>query len=223
MTAPAVSVVIPAHNAGRFVHEAIESVLAQSIPVELVVVNDGSTDATASIIDSYGGDVHAVHQERRGLGGARNRGIQASRAEWIAFLDADDLWVPDKLERQTAVLAARSEVDMVFGHGVEFSSPDGDRRWRVRAEPFPAYSACAALVRRALFDRIGVFREGGTVGEFMEWYARALEGGAQSAILERIVFHRRVHEANMTRTAEGIREQYLDVIRGHLKRQRTPK
>ncbi|MEO8586873.1 MAG: glycosyltransferase family A protein [Acidobacteriota bacterium] len=223
MTPPAVCAIIPAHNAERFVREAIESVLAQSIPVELIVVNDGSTDATASIIDSYGRDVRAIHQERRGLGGARNRGIQASRANWIAFLDADDRWMPDKLEYQTAVLAARSDVDMVFGHCVEFSVPEGDCRWRVRTDPFPAYSACAALVRRALLDRVGAFSESGKLGEFIDWYARAQESGARSAMLDRVVFHRRVHDANMTRTSDGMREQYLDVIRGHLERQRLPK
>lgn len=221
MTPPSISVTIPAHNAEAFLRDAIESVLQQSTPHELIVVNDGSTDATASIIASYGERVHAIHQEQRGLGAARNRGIQASRSEWIAFLDADDLWTPDKLRRQAAVLSARSEIDLVFGHCVEFTTSGGGAQWVARTEPFPAYSACAMLARRARFDRVGGFSESGKIGEFMDWYSRACDSGAEFAMLEEVVFHRRVHDSNMTRLTRDKRSQYLDVVTAHLQRRRA--
>jgi glycosyltransferase involved in cell wall biosynthesis len=214
------SVTIPAHNAEPFLREAIESVLQQSMPLELIIVNDGSTDATASIIASYGDRVRGIHQEQRGLGAARNRGLQASRGDWIAFLDADDRWTSDKLRRQGAVLAARGEIDLVFGHCVEFTTSDGDARWVARAQPFPAYSACAMLARRACVDLIGGFSENDKVGEFMDWYSRARDNGAASVMLEAVVFHRRVHEFNMTRIAKDRRSQYLDVVAAHLRRKR---
>jgi glycosyltransferase involved in cell wall biosynthesis len=221
MTPAFVSVTIPAHNAEAFLRDAIESVLQQSIPHELIVVNDGSTDSTPSIIASYGDRLRAIHQERRGLGGARNRGIQASRGEWIAFLDADDRWTPDKLLRQAAVLDARGDIDMVFGHCVEFATAGSEARWIARTEPFPAYSACAMLARRARFDRTGGFSESGKVGEFIDWYSRARDGGAESAMLEEVVFHRRVHDSNMTRVVDDRRGQYLDVVAAHLRRRRA--
>jgi glycosyltransferase involved in cell wall biosynthesis len=221
VTPGSISVTIPAHNAEAFLREAIESVLQQSIPLELVVVNDGSTDATASIIASYGDRVRALHQGQCGLGAARNRGVRATRSEWIAFLDADDRWTPDKLCRQAAVLAARSDIDMVFGHCVEFTNSSSDGHWIARTEPFPAHSACAMLARRACFDRIGGFSESGKVGEFIDWYSRARDSGAAEAMLADVVFHRRVHGSNMTRVTSDKRGQYLDVVFAHLQRRRT--
>ena len=221
MTPAFISVTIPAHNAEAFLRDAVESVLQQATPLELIIVNDGSSDGTASVIASYGERVRAIHQEQRGLGAARNRGIQASRGQWIAFLDADDRWTPDKLRRQAAVLAARNDIDMVFGHCIEFTTSASNGRWIARREPFPAYSACAMLVRRACFDRVGGFFESGKVGEFIDWYSRARESGAKAVMLEEVVFQRRVHDFNMTRVEGDKREHYLDVVRGHLQRRRT--
>jgi glycosyltransferase involved in cell wall biosynthesis len=119
MTSTSIGVIIPAHNAEPFLRDAIESVLQQSIPLELIVVNDGSTDLAGSVIESYGEIVRGIHQDQRGPGAARNHGIQACRNEWIAFLDADDRWTPDKLSRQAGVLAARSDIDVVFGAQLE--------------------------------------------------------------------------------------------------------
>jgi glycosyltransferase involved in cell wall biosynthesis len=221
MTSTSIGVIIPAHNAEPFLRDAIESVLQQSIPLELIVVNDGSTDLTGSVIESYGEIVRGIHQDQRGPGAARNHGIQACRNEWIAFLDADDRWTPDKLSRQAGVLAARSNIDVVFGHCIEFTTSDRGAQWIARTEPFPGYFASAMLVRRTLFERIGGFYESRKIGEFIDWYSRARDGGAKSVMLEDVVFHRRVHDYNMTRVAKNKREQFLDVVWAHLQRQRT--
>ena len=219
MTGPSVSVVIPAHNAEPFLTDAIDSVLGQTVAVELIVVNDGSTDETGRVIASYGDRLIQIAQEQRGLGAARNRGVTEARGKWVAFLDADDIWVPDKTERQLRVAAEHPDCDMLFGHGIEFTDPG--TQWPARTEPFPAYCASAMMTRRTIVDALAGFDESGTVGEFLDWYSRAKQMGARSWMIDPVVFHRRVHGANMTRTAVNKREQYLDVLQAHLSRRRS--
>jgi glycosyltransferase involved in cell wall biosynthesis len=94
---PAVSVIIPTHNRGWCLREAIDSVLAQEFTdYELIVVDDGSTDDSRTILDSYGRDIIVLTQANKGVSAARNRGIAESRAHLVAFLDSDDLWLPQK-------------------------------------------------------------------------------------------------------------------------------
>ena len=124
---PSISVVIPCYNAAPFLRPAIESILGQSRPAtELIVVDDGSTDDSARIAASFGPAVQVIRQENRGESAARNRGIEAATGDWVAFLDADDLWLPTKLERQAEVIrSAPGDVVCVtcqfflFGEGVE--------------------------------------------------------------------------------------------------------
>ncbi len=108
-----VSVVIPAYNAEKYIGRAIDSVLAQTRqPDEIIVVDDGSTDNTADVIKSYGSRVHSIHQENGGASVARNTGIEAAKSEWIAFLDADDEWLPEKLAEQIEL--HRNNSDLVW-------------------------------------------------------------------------------------------------------------
>lgn len=108
---PVVSVVIPAYNAAWCVRKAIDSVLAQTFhSFELIVVDDGSTDDTPTVLASYGDAIRVVRQPNCGMGGARNAGIQAATGEFIAFLDSDDWWLPQKLERQVALMRSAPQV-----------------------------------------------------------------------------------------------------------------
>lgn len=126
MGSPLVSVVIPTWNRAREVPEAIASVLAQSYrPIEVIVVDDGSTDETPAVLDSYGGAIRVIRQENAGVSAARNTGIRAAHGRFIAFLDSDDLWMPTKLERQVALMrAAGSRAVCCWGNSVEVW-PDG--------------------------------------------------------------------------------------------------
>ncbi len=111
MDEPLVSVVIPAYNAAPFIRRAIDSVLAQTWKkLEIIVVDDGSTDETAAIASSYGKPVTLVQKPNGGPSSARNLGIRKSRGDWIAFLDADDYWLPEKLERQVILLREKAEL-----------------------------------------------------------------------------------------------------------------
>lgn len=106
-----ISVVIPAFNAGRFIRRTIDSVLAQTYcDYEIIVVDDGSTDDTPEVVKSYGQKVRYIYQENAGDGPARNTGIAAAKGEWIAFLDHDDEWLPQKLQLQMELLRQNPEL-----------------------------------------------------------------------------------------------------------------
>lgn len=113
----AISVVIPAYNAERFIRRAVDGVLRQTCPAqEIIVVDDGSTDGTAEVVRQFGAKVRYLHQANAGVSVARNTGIQAAQGEWIAFLDADDEWYPEKLRLQTELLQRHPDLAWVAGN-----------------------------------------------------------------------------------------------------------
>ena len=114
-----ISVVIPCHNGEPFLERTLDSVLAQTLPArEIIVVDDGSTDGTAAIgrtyAERYPGLVHYVFQKNAGVSESRNAGMRRATCEWVAFLDADDWFMPEKLARQAALIAADPELDLVY-------------------------------------------------------------------------------------------------------------
>lgn len=124
---PSVSVVIPTYNYGRFVGEAIESVLRQTlVPKGIVVVDDGSTDDTAAVVAGFGDRIWYIKQENAGVCAARNRGVAESRGEIIAFLDADDYWEPTSLEKFVARFAEQDDPGLVHCGLREFDSTTGE-------------------------------------------------------------------------------------------------
>lgn len=171
--APAVSVVIPTYNTGWCIRTAIDSVLNQSCTdFELIVVDDGSTDDTAQVLAAYYGRIQIVAKVNGGLSSARNAGIAAARGAYVAFLDADDWWLPPKLERQLALM--RSRPDLVFcSTAAQAVSPDGEKlgEWRCgnvagsalesifAVNAFVAGSGSAVLARRDALVRAGGFDE----------------------------------------------------------------
>lgn len=171
--APTVSVVIPAYNAGWCIGKAIDSVLAQSFrDFEVIVVNDGSTDETASVLSRYGDALRVVDQANGGMSHARNSGIRMARGEFIAFLDSDDWWLPEKLARQVALMRARPELGFC-SCTARVEDPAGRllNMWECRTwqGSFLAHlfssnadvpgSCSAVLARRSLVERAGAFDE----------------------------------------------------------------
>ena len=112
---PRVSVIIPAYNRAHLIGETLESVLNQTFKdLEVIIVDDGSTDDTKSVVSRYNGPIKYIYQSNQGLPGARNTGISAANGEYIAFTDSDDLWISDKLQRQVDLLDAEPQVGMVY-------------------------------------------------------------------------------------------------------------
>jgi glycosyltransferase involved in cell wall biosynthesis len=169
MARPLVSVIIPAYNAERFVRAAIDSVLAQTYThLEVIVVDDGSKDGTRAAVQAYGERVRYLRQENARQAAARNRGIAETRGELLAFLDADDVWREDKLEKQVALLEREPGLGLVYCSLREVDlqdGPIGDAHARLRGhclrEVLLGRSTgglgSTALVPRAVLERIGTF------------------------------------------------------------------
>jgi glycosyltransferase involved in cell wall biosynthesis len=119
---PSVSVIIPAFNAETFLEETLDSVLSQTFDdYEIIVVDDGSTDRTPEVLKRYDTSIHSIRTVNRGPSHARNTGIRAAGGCYVAFLDADDLWTPDKLALQIDFLEARPHIDLVFADMLKFN------------------------------------------------------------------------------------------------------
>jgi glycosyltransferase involved in cell wall biosynthesis len=167
---PAVSVIIPTYNRGWVLREAVDSVLAQDFEdFELIVVDDGSTDNTRQILETYNDDIIVLFQENRGVSAARNQGIARSCAPLVAFLDSDDLWKPQKLRRQIDFFGANPEAlicqteEIWIRNGVRVNP--GKRHQKFSGMIFePSLALClvspsAVMVRKKLFDIVGLFDE----------------------------------------------------------------
>src|SRR5437016_2593583 len=197
--APKVSVVIPAFNAARYLPQTLASILRESAAagaghaLEIIVVDDASTDATADVAAAHAGA--GVRYLRRatqgGIGAARNGGIALARGKYLAFLDADDLWPRGRLDALMAVLEGATDARFAFGQIRHFLcpqiSPDLRRRLHCPAGPQPGYCVGAMLLRREDFQRVGPFDETLKVGEFIEWFARARDLGLVPVMIEEVV------------------------------------
>jgi glycosyltransferase involved in cell wall biosynthesis len=180
-----VDVVIPTYNALPYLEQAVQSVLAQTLDdLELYVVDDGSEDATRAYVDGVADPrVHYLHQPNRGQASARNLGIKAGASAYVALLDADDLWYPNKLAAQVRLLEQRPDVGLVHGFhhivdrdGGVIGSLAHDLKGHVFDQLLDGNlvngSGSMVLVRREAFDRVGVFREDFPIGEDWEMWLR---------------------------------------------------
>ncbi|MHB8240383.1 MAG: glycosyltransferase family 2 protein [Solirubrobacteraceae bacterium] len=224
MTRPLVSVVIPVHGGERFIAEALDSVAAQShTPVETIVVDDGSPDASAQLASGRPG-VRVLRQAHRGVAAARNAGVAGARGELIAFLDQDDLWQPSKLALQVALLSARPEIDIALTH-VEMVLHEGTPRppwmtWETDVQP--GYLPSAWLVRRAAFERVGGFDSQYQVACDADWLARAKDCGLQSEMLAEALVRWRIHGANGSYDQATMRRETFRMLRANAERRREP-
>ncbi|HEX7025490.1 MAG TPA: glycosyltransferase family A protein [Gemmatimonadales bacterium] len=205
MPDPLISCIVPVHDGERFLGEALDSILAQSYrPLEVIVVDDGSTDGTADIAARRAPLVTFLRQDNRGAASAKNLGLSASRGELVAFLDADDLWLPGKLASQQAWIRERPDFTLCLTRFQNFWMPElaaEAARYRDEpvAQPLSAWQIGTLLTSRATFDRVGPFGEGLRGNENMLWFLRAAEAGATIEVLPEVLMRRRFHRGNDTR------------------------
>jgi glycosyltransferase involved in cell wall biosynthesis len=225
---PLVSVIIPVYNYDRYLGEAIASVLSQTHQyLEVIVVDDGSTDQSGEVARSFADrGVRYCHQVHAGIGPARNKGVELARGDFLAFLDADDRWPEEKLERQLSAFDNDPVLEMVFGqalqlqNGPEWESGVKDKKPAV-ASMVPGMVPGTMLIKRAAYFRVGKFQGDWKVGEFIDWYARAVELQIRSLVLPDLLLWRRIHDSN-----QGVRERqsvsdYARVLKASLDRRRA--
>lgn len=222
---PRVSVIIPVYNCERYLSEAIESVLAQTYKMlEIIVVDDGSTDKTAEIVKKFDSSVHYCYQENSGCGAARNRGIELAQGNFFAFLDADDVWQEDKLMLQMNAFKKDPELDIVFGHVKQFHSPELDERMKAKlhcpSELMPGIAPSTVLIKRDVFLSVGLFETNLKIAEFADWHVRATELGLRMLMLSNLVAKRRLHKTNMGITKRQSRSDYVRILKASLDRRR---
>jgi glycosyltransferase involved in cell wall biosynthesis len=222
MDLPQVSVIVPFANYERHLDAAARSVLRQTYaPVELILVDDGSTDRSAALARAYVPPARYVRRENGGAGAARNTGVAHASAEVLAFCDVDDVWLPTKLERQMAVLREDPAVDVVFAGVTEFwASVDAGRPRRAPRQGLPGALPSAMLVRRRAFQRVGPFSERLRVGEWAEWYTRMRAAGLREAWLPEALVGRGLHPRNHSFLEGEARIEYCAILRAHVHRQR---
>jgi glycosyltransferase involved in cell wall biosynthesis len=220
-----VSMVMPVYNGERHLEAALTSLLAQTEPpAEIIVVDDGSTDASAQVAARFGAPVRVVPTAHAGIAPARNVGVRATRGEIVGFLDADDLWTPEALHHLRARLSADPGLDVVFGHVRQFLSPELEpaeaMRLFVPDGLEPGYLVGGGLIRRRALERVGPFREDVQTGEFIDWMARARELDLSESLVEDQVLWRRVHGSNHGRS-HSARTDYARILKAALDRRRT--
>ncbi|MFM6318057.1 MAG: glycosyltransferase family 2 protein [Dolichospermum sp.] len=221
---PLISVIIPCYNRERYLAEAIESVLDQTYPhIELIVIDDGSSDRSGEIAQSYPLIYH--YQTNGGIGAARNAGIALANGKFLAFLDSDDIWVKDKLAKQMAIFDTNLDIEAVFGYAQNFYSPELDENFRNRIrcpeQPIAAHLSSAMLINRSAFLRVGNFDTNLKIGLDVSWYILAMEHQLQQITIPDVVYYRRLHESNSGIKERQYANERMHLIKAKLDRQRA--
>jgi len=225
MASPRVSCVVPVFNGERFLGEALESILTQTCPPdEIVVVDDGSTDGSAQIATALD-RVRYIRQENAGPAAARNSGIGISTGDLLAFLDADDLWLPTKLERQLAQLEAQPALEFSVTLVQNFWMPElAAEATAYQGQPFarpqPGFVFGTFLGWRRVFERVGPVNPALRTGEDVDWFLRASESGLTHELLPDVLVRRRLHRGNLTRADLAGSDALLGVLKDSLERRR---
>jgi glycosyltransferase involved in cell wall biosynthesis len=223
---PLISCIVPTYNMERYIEEALDSILAQTYrPFEIIVIDDGSTDSTKVRVEKYGTQVRYYWTPNSGPSAARNVGLRETRGEMVAFLDSDDLWHPQKLERQMARFAARPELEYCLSHVklfwiAELKEEEEKYKNSARVQP-PGYATTTLLARRAVFDRVGGFDVRLWFPDAADWFRRAEVSGVVSEVLPDVLTYRRMHHTNLTRrkTARA-RLEWLQFVKSSLDHRR---
>jgi glycosyltransferase involved in cell wall biosynthesis len=186
-------------NAEDYIKETLQSVFAQSLlPSEILIVDDFSQDRTVEIVKSFDFDIQIFSNKRAGLSAALNQAIPKAKSTYLAFLDADDLWLPTKQEKQICFLNENPIFDVVCSAALNFKkSSSADQHFESSREFPPSRLFTASTFRKETFVKYGLLDESQThFGWLYEWWSRAEDAGIECGQITEILFHRRIHEAN---------------------------
>ena len=223
-----VSVIMPVCDGEAYLAEAIDSVLCQSHPqLELVVVDDGSSDGSGKIIGEYVSrfaNAICISQDNAGVSAARNRGIEACSGELVAFLDQDDRWCEDTLDTHVKYHQQHPEIGYTLAQQVCFlegmAEPPGWFRLQQLDVPHTGYLPGTLVAKRPMFEQIGLFDTQYPISSDADWFARARDQQVATAILPQTLLHRRIHPGNQSRHSKQIQGELTRLLRASIKRKR---
>jgi len=220
---PLVSVIIPVYNGEDFINEAVENVLSQKYPaLEIIIINDGSTDGTEAIIDKLPVDIRYFTQDNSGPSAARNKGIRDASGEFITFLDADDLWPENNLNIMVDEMLRNPDMEVIRGYAqlMEINKASGCYDYLGNPkESFPHYIG-AAIYRKSAFEKVGLFDPLLRFGEDSDWFLRACEMKLNIKRLEETSLYVRRHGGNMTEGRNMLELNVMKVFKKTLERRR---
>ncbi|RLD21651.1 MAG: hypothetical protein DRI69_03510 [Bacteroidetes bacterium] len=219
-----ISVIIPVYNGEKFILDAIRSVVAQGHEnLEILVIDDGSTDNSIALVESLSVPVKIIHQANAGPAAARNTGLLQASGEYIAFLDADDLYPANKFKVQLDYFKENPETKVVAGR-IQYIFLEGSESKLINFESeeqtMVHVHLGSMLTHRSVFDTIGPFDATLQFSEDIEWWLRLREHEINYVVLPDITLQYRLHDANMTRGLRGIERDFMRALRMSLARRR---
>lgn len=215
-----IDVIVPFYNGEKFIDQAIASILKQSYKnLRIIAVNDGSTDSSLQIVSTLASihtNIKVVDRPHHGISITLNEALNHVTAQWLAFLDCDDLWHPEKLAKQLDCLIENPAVDLCFTQLTEFNdSKKLSRHYFARTEAFNGIVKSALLCRASVFKKVGGFDEETQIGDFIQWFGRCQIQGIYHISLPEVLTYRRVHDSNMSQGVSA--GAYLKLLHDHLK------
>lgn len=227
MSTPLVSCIVPVYNGERYLAETLTSIVAQTYsPIEIIVVDDGSTDGTEGVVGQFGPAVRLVRQENAGTPTARNTGILQSQGDFIGFLDADDLWHPEKITHQMSRFASQPELQLCFTYIQNYWSPETPAHQRNLDErllkPLPGYVCPTMLYRRELLDTVGLFNAALQHASEPDWILKAASLSVRIELLPEVLVRRRLHPTSRSATkSRNVHDEYLHLLKACLDHKRS--
>jgi glycosyltransferase involved in cell wall biosynthesis len=219
-----ISVIIPVYNSEKYILESLQSIFNQTYkPFEVIVIDDGSMDNSAEIIKQFS-EINYYYKEHSGIGASLNVGLNKATGDLIAFLDADDYWALDKLEKQVAYLMSNSDKEVVYGYHQRFYTKSLEELTTSELADtqriLPGYFKAALLAKKEVFKKVGLFDESIRIGDFLDWYRRASDLGLNMGMISEVVFYRRIHGENSSLKNNVYIADYVKIMKASMDRRR---
>lgn len=218
-----VSIIITAYNVGKYLAEAIESALAQTYQnIEIIAINDGSTDNSAEMLDQYKDKIRVFHQENKGLSATLNKALKEATGEMIGFLDGDDIFVSDKIEKQLKEFDKNQALEATFGEMEQFLSPEfahQSDRYNFQKGKLAFQSKTTLLIKKEAFEKYGLFPQVDVL-DFVKWFDKAKGQGIIFNQTEDMVVYRRIRENSLSQST-AYYPQLLQYLRERINQKRN--
>jgi glycosyltransferase involved in cell wall biosynthesis len=219
---PLISVILPIYNSEKYLREAIDSVFQQEYtPIEIIVIDDGSTDGSSHIIQECAGKIQYYYQENQGPAAARNLGLQKASGDFVTFIDGDDIWPDDKLKNQMSCFEKYPETEIVQGLVKRIDLSNGEPVETEEEQLFIHSNLGAMIIRKAVFTKIGIFDKTLTYHSDTDFWFRARESGIKILVDKRIALIYRIHGENHTsgKTTETL--GFANILKKSMDRRRN--